>query len=133
LKKLTKGKVKNNMEKTLAFQAHKIKSFQPIKDSIIVADMVFDERISHGGIVLMNDDMKSAGIRPRWAKVYAVGPEQVDIKVGQYVLISHGRWTRGVKIEDSEGEKTIRKVDNNDILIVSDEPMSDHTIGDKVY
>jgi co-chaperonin GroES (HSP10) len=133
LKKLTKGKVKNNMEKTLAFQAHKIKSFQPIKDSIIVSDMVFDERISHGGIVLMNDDMKSAGIRPRWAKVYAVGPEQVDIKVGQYVLISHGRWTRGVKIEDSEGEKTIRKVDNNDILIVSDEPMSDHTMGDKVY
>jgi len=133
LKKLTKGKVKNNMEKTLAFQAHKIKSFQPIKDSIIVADMVFDERISHGGIVLMNDDMKSAGIRPRWAKVYAVGPEQVDIKVGQYVLISHGRWTRGVKIEDSEGEKTIRKVDNNDILIVSDEPMSDHTMGEKVY
>jgi co-chaperonin GroES (HSP10) len=133
LKKLTKGKVKNNMEKTLAFQAHKIKSFQPIKDSIIVSDMVFDERISHGGIILLNDDMKSAGIRPRWAKVYAVGPEQVDIKVGQYVLISHGRWTRGVKIEDSEGEKTIRKVDNNDILIVSDEPMSDHTIGDKVY
>lgn len=121
------------MEKTLAFQAHKIKSFQPIKDSIIVSDMVFDERISHGGIILLNDDMKSAGIRPRWAKVYAVGPEQVDIKVGQYVLISHGRWTRGVKIEDSEGEKTIRKVDNNDILIVSDEPMSDHTIGDKVY
>jgi len=133
LKKLTKGKVKNNMEKTLAFQAHKIKSFQPIKDSIIVSDMVFDERISHGGIILLNDDMKSAGIRPRWAKVYAVGPEQVDIKVGQYVLISHGRWTRGVKIEDSEGEKTIRKVDNNDILIVSDEPMSDHTMGDKVY
>jgi co-chaperonin GroES (HSP10) len=133
LKKLTKGKVKNNMEKTLAFQAHKIKSFQPIKDSIIVSDMVFDERISHGGIVLMNDDMKSAGIRPRWAKVYAVGPEQVDIKVGQYVLISHGRWTRGVKIEDNEGEKTIRKVDNNDILLVSDEPMSDHTMGEKVY
>jgi len=133
LKKLTKGKVKNNMEKTLAFQAHKIKSFQPIKDSIIVSDMVFDERISHGGIVLMNDDMKSAGIRPRWAKVYAVGPEQVDIKVGQYVLISHGRWTRGVKIEDSEGEKTIRKVDYNDILLVSDEPMSDHTMGEKVY
>jgi len=133
LKKLLKRKVKNNMEKTLAFQAHKIKSFQPIKDSIIVSDMVFDERISHGGIVLMSDDMKSAGIRPRWAKVYAVGPEQVDIKVGQYVLISHGRWTRGVKIEDSEGEKTIRKVDYNDILLVSDEPMSDHTMGEKVY
>jgi co-chaperonin GroES (HSP10) len=133
LKKLTKRKVKNNMEKTLAFQAHKITSFQPLNDSIIVADMVFDERISHGGIVLMNDDMKSAGIRPRWAKVYAVGPEQVDVKVGQYVLISHGRWTRGVKIEDSEGEKTIRKVDYNDILLVSDEPMSDHTMGDKVY
>jgi co-chaperonin GroES (HSP10) len=120
------------MEKTLAFQAHKIKSFQPINDSIIVSDMVFDERISHGGIVLMNDDMKSAGIRPRWAKVYAVGPEQKDVKVGQFILIAHGRWTRGVKIEDTEGEKVIRKVDNNDILMVSDEMVNDSTMSDKV-
>jgi co-chaperonin GroES (HSP10) len=121
------------MEKKLAFQAHKIKRLIPLNDTVIVSDMTFDERISNGGIVLLNDDMKSSGIRPRWAKVYATGPEQKDIQVGQYILISHGRWTRGIKIEDETGEHTIRKVDNNDILMVSDEPVNDQTMSDKVY
>lgn len=116
-----------------AFAAHKIKKLCPLKDAIIVSDMEFDERISNGGIVLLNDDMKSAGIRPRWAKVYAIGPEQKDVQVGQYILISHGRWTRGIKIEDTEGEKTIRKVDNNEILMISDDPVNDETMSDKVY
>jgi co-chaperonin GroES (HSP10) len=99
-----------------------------LKDSIIVSDMSFDERITNGGIVLPNDDMKSSGIRPRWGKVYAVGPDQTDIQVGQYILISHGRWTRGIKIDDGDGEKTIRKVDNKDILLISDEPVNDSTM-----
>lgn len=120
------------MEKKLAFAAHKIKALHPLHDNVIVSDMKFDERITTSGIVLLNDDMKNSGIRPRWAKVYAVGPEQKDIKVGQYILISHGRWTRGIKIEDEEGEKVIRKVDNNDILLVSDEPVTDDTLSDKV-
>ena len=117
---------------TLAFSAHKINKLIPLRDSVIVADMKFDERISHGGIIIPNDDMKSAGIRPRWAKVYAVGPDQKDVKIGQYILIAHGRWTRGVKIEDREGEKVIRKVDNNDILLVSNKPVNDYTMSDKV-
>lgn len=120
-------------DKKLAYAPHRIKNIKPLNDAIIVSDMTFDERISHGGIVLLNDDMKSSGIRPRWAKVYAVGPEQKDIQVGQYILISHGRWTRGIKIEDDEGEKVIRKVDNNEVLMVSDEPVNDQTMSDKVY
>ena len=115
------------------FNPDKINSIYPLDDTVIVTDMEFKERITTGGILLPNDDMKSSGIRPRWAKVYAIGPEQTDIKVGEYILISHGRWTRGVKIEDQDGEKTIRKVDPNDILLVSDEPMDDETMSDKVY
>lgn len=110
----------------------KISTIKPLNDSIIVSDMAFDERITHSGVILLNDDMKNSGIRPRWAKVYAVGPEQKDIQVGQYILISHGRWTRGIKIQDIEGVKTIRKVDNNDILLISDEPVLDETLSDKV-
>jgi co-chaperonin GroES (HSP10) len=119
-------------EKTKAFAGHRIKSLTPLNDTVIVSDMQFDERITHGGIVLLNDDMKSAGIRPRWARVYAVGPKQKDIQVGQYILISHGRWTRGIKIVDDSGEKVIRKVDTNDVLMVSDEPVYDETLSDKV-
>lgn len=110
----------------------KINKLLPIHDTVIVTDMSFDARISHGGIIIPADDMKNSGIRPRWGKVYAVGPEQKDVKIGQWVLISHGRWTRGVKIEDASGEKIIRRVDNNDILCVSDEPVNDQTMSDKV-
>jgi co-chaperonin GroES (HSP10) len=94
-----------------------------IRDHIIVSDMKFKERLSNGGIVILSDDSTSSGIRPRWAKVHAVGKECTDIKAGQYVLISHGRWTRGIKHED----EVIRRVDNNDILAVSDVPMNDES------
>jgi co-chaperonin GroES (HSP10) len=120
------------MEKGLAFQPHKIKQLRALHDSVIVSDMAFDERISNGGIIIPNDDMKNSGIRPRWGRVYAIGPDQTDIDVGQYVLVSHGRWTRGVDIEDDNGKHTIRKVDTNDILMVSDEPVQDSTMSDKV-
>lgn len=123
-------------EKKLAFEPHRFNKdqFKAIGDHVIVCDMKFDERITHGGIVLPNDDMKSAGIRPRWAKIYAVGPDQKDpeLQVGKWIMISHGRWTRGVNIEDEEGEKTIRRVDLNDILLASDEPVNDYTMSDKV-
>lgn len=114
------------------YQTTKVNSLIALRDNIIVSDMSFDARITSSGIILPSDDTKLAGIRPRWAKVYAVGPEQKSVQVGQYILIAHGRWTRGVKIEDVEGEKTIRKVDPNDVLMVSDEPVQDDTLSDKV-
>jgi hypothetical protein len=92
-----------------------------LKNTVLVSDMVFDERISTGGIVLLNDNGKGNGIRPRWGRVYAVGPEQKDVVVGDWVLVAHGRWTRGLDIEDETGELTIRKIDPKDILLVSDD------------
>ena len=105
----------------------KIKAIKALHDNVLVTEMNFRERFSSGGIVIVGDDGKASGIRPRWGKVYAVGPEQTDIKVGQYILVSHGRWTRGINVEDDTGEFTIRKIDNNDILLVSDEPQYDDT------
>ena len=111
--------------------AIKIKSIKPLKDTIIVSNMQFGERITTGGIILRNDDTKSHGIRPRWCRVYAIGPEQNTVEVGQYILVAHGRWGRGMLIEDENGETTIRKVDPNDILLVSDEPMQDESMSNK--
>ncbi len=110
---------------------YKVKKLKALNDTIIVTDMSFSERISQGGLILRSDDTKSAGIRPRWGKVYAIGPKVNGVEVGQYIMVSHGRWTRGIKIEDEEGEKTIRKVDPKDILLVSDEPVNDFTMSDK--
>lgn len=120
----------------LAFEPHKFnkENFKPIGRHIIVTDMTFDERISRGGIIIPNDDMKSSGIRPRWAQVYALGPDFTDddIKVGSWICISHGRWTRGIDVEDETGKHTLRRVDENDILLISDEPVNDYTMSDKV-
>jgi hypothetical protein len=123
-------------EKKLSFEPHRFnkEQFKALGTHIIVSEMSFDVRISYGGIILPQDDMKSAGIRPRWAQIYAVGPEQNDpaLTVGKWICISHGRWTRGVDIEDETGKHTIRRVDQNDILLVSDEFVKDLTFSDKV-
>jgi co-chaperonin GroES (HSP10) len=112
-----------------AFEPHKIKKITALHDNVIVSDMQFKERTLSSGLVLMSDNGKSSGVRPRWAEVYAVGPNQQDIKPGQWICVTHGRWTRGVDIDDGEA-RTIRKVDVNDILLVSDTPMLDDTISD---
>jgi len=118
-----------------AFSPTKVDKLRFMHDNIIVSDMKFDERISKGGIVLLDDDKKSSGIRPRWAKIYGLGPDVKDpqLEIGKYILISHGRWTRGITVETPSGKVTLRKVDPNDILLVSDEPMEDETMSDKVY
>jgi co-chaperonin GroES (HSP10) len=118
-----------------AYSAHQIRreQFHALNDSVIVEDMVFDERLSNGGIVLLNDNGKSSGIRPRWGRVYAVGPEQQDVQVGEWICVAHGRWTRGLDIEDESGKRTIRKIDPRDILMSADERPNDLTFSDAIH
>ena len=118
-----------------AFSAHQITRDQlkPLHDSVIVSDMTFDERFTTGGIVLLSDNGKSTGIRPRWGQVYAVGPEQKDIRVGSWVCVAHGRWTRGVEIEDHEGSQTLRRVDPKDVMMESDEEPQDTTFSEAIH
>jgi hypothetical protein len=114
------------------FKPIKVTSIKALNDHVLVADMNFKERQLSSGIYLLNDDSRTAGIRPRWARVYATGPEQQDIQIGQWILVSHGRWTRGVTIEDTSGEVTIRRIDPNDILLVSDSEPSDDSLSSAV-
>ena len=116
-----------------AYSAHRVRKLQALSDSVLVEDMTFDERISNGGIVLLNDNGKSSGIRPRWGRVYAVGPEQQDVRVGEWILVAHGRWTRGLDIEDDAGKRTIRKIDPKDILMSADERPADVTFSDAIH
>lgn len=119
----------------LAYQPHQIQRQQlkPLKSHIIVTDMNFEVRLSQGGIILPGDNGTTKGIRPRWARVYAVGPEQKNVRVGQWILVAHGRWTRGLDIEDEDGKHTIRRVDPKDILLISDEKMDDETFSDAIH
>jgi len=99
-----------------------------IQDRVIVEDLVTGETTTEAGLVIIDDNAKERGIHPRWGKVYAIGPLQEEVFVGQWILVEHGRWTRGLSIIDHNNEeKTIRMVDNDDIMMVSDEPPPEHS------
>lgn len=114
-----------------AFAPYKLSatSLKPLRDAVIVSDMSFDMRTTTSGIVLLNDNGTGLGIRPRWGQVYAVGPEQQDVAPGDWICVAHGRWTRGIEIDDNGTERTIRRIDPNDILLVSDQQPQDDTMG----
>tara|TARA_B100001113_G_C20895103_1_gene528798 strand:+ start:92 stop:535 length:444 start_codon:yes stop_codon:yes gene_type:complete len=93
----------------------------PLKKRVLVSHMHFGETKTKGGIILMDDDGTADGIHPRWAKVYAVGKDQDDVKIGQWVMVAHGRWSRAFKVAKEGNELEVRMIDENDILLVSDE------------
>ena len=93
----------------------------PLKKRVLVSDMQFGATKSKGGIIILDDDGTEAGIHPRWAKVYAVGDQQEDVKVGQWVLVAHGRWSRALKVKKKDVELEVRMIDENDILPLSDD------------
>ena len=102
----------------------------PLRDKILATDMHFDEQKTAGGIIIGSDDGKAHGVKPRWCKVWAVGPEQADVKVGEWILVEHGRWTRGMKVEDQSGkEVVIRGIENKSIMMSADNPPNDFYIG----
>lgn len=122
-----------------AFEPHRIarNQIRALNKDVLVADMEFDTRITTSGIILPNDNGTSLGIRPRWGRVYAIGPKQTDVKVGQWIMVAHGRWTRGIDIDDGEvkHKRTIRKIDPEDILLISDreDRPQDDTQSDAVH
>ena len=100
---------------------------RPLHDRLMVSDMEFGEVTTKGGIILPSDDGQQHGIKPRWAKIVSVGHENTDdYEVGNWILIEHGRWSRGFTVEDENGEqKVLRTVDASGVLGVADEPPSD--------
>ena len=94
---------------------------KPLKKRVLVSDMHFGETKTKGGIILSDDDGSEGGIHPRWGKVYAIGDQQEDVKVGEWVMVAHGRWSRGFKIKKKGVELEVRMIDENDILLVSDD------------
>jgi co-chaperonin GroES (HSP10) len=97
---------------------------KPIHNKVIVTDLQHGEQTTKSGLIILDDSTTDAGdrgIKPRWAKVYATGPEQKDVKVGDWILLEHGRWSLGQDL-DIEGEDKLRiwLADHEAILAVSD-------------
>lgn len=91
---------------------------KPIYNRVIVTDMNFGESVTHGGIIITSDDGKDRGIKPRWGRVVIKGDDNNDpYDIGDWILIEHGRWTRGFDVEADNGEvKTMRTVEAESVL-----------------
>jgi len=116
----------------MAYKVKSIKgSLRPIRNRVIVSDMHFGEQTTKSGLIITNDDGNVRGVYPRWGKVYAKGPEnEDDYNIGDWVLVEHGRWTRGVTLETDQGEELeLRMVEVESILAMSNEKPQDVTIG----
>jgi co-chaperonin GroES (HSP10) len=114
------------------YGVNEVSKLRALHDTVLVEEMNFSGRTLTSGIILPSDNGKSSGIRPRWGRVYAVGPDQHDVQVGQWICVAHGRWTRGLMIQDQQGQRTIRRIDPKDILLVSDIEPDDDTMSDAV-
>jgi co-chaperonin GroES (HSP10) len=106
-------------------------TLRPIKDRVLAYDMNFGERTTKGGIIITSDDGQERGIRSRWCKVYAKGPDNKDeYEVGDWIYVDHGRWSRGVILDEPKlGKIEVRLVDTKDVLLMSKEQPDDDGIG----
>jgi hypothetical protein len=96
----------------------------PLSDDVLVVNMEKGGRVTKSGIILLDDNGKPWGIRPRWAQVYKVGKNIDWLEPGQFILIEHGKWSYGIEMILPDGGDDVfylQKVDTDGILVVSDE------------
>lgn len=105
----------------------------PIGDKVIVKNMYFGEQKTKSGLIIANDDGQSRGIYPRWGQVHSKGPDNKDeYSVGDWILVEHGRWTRGVNIDEGDGETELRMIDSDCILAYSADKPEDVYMAEEV-
>jgi co-chaperonin GroES (HSP10) len=99
-------------------------TFTPIKDNVFVTDLETGPTLTRGGILIPDDNMTDRGIRDRWAKVWAIGPDVQDVEIGEWVLVKHGRWTQGIELVLKGERKTVWRIEFPDavMLVSGDDP-----------
>ena len=88
-----------------------MKHLTPLRDHVIVKNLDFGSQVTRGGIILLDDDGSERGIHPRWAEVWRVGEGVHDLKVGDWVLLEHGRWSRTSKLKVDDEMISINRID----------------------
>ena len=78
----------------------------------------YGETITPGGILIIENNMDTLSIRPRWFRVTHRGPTQTDIEIGEFVLMTHGRWSRKITI-DFGLDDDIFHLDPKEVLLVT--------------
>ena len=106
-----------------------MKMIRPLNNRVLAELLGLDDRVTASGIIVKSENGKDRGIRPRWARVVLVG-EGIDwCEPGQYVLVSHGRWSRQFECEHADEKLKLVHLDNKECLIVTDEEPQDDFVG----
>ena len=93
-----------------------------LHDKILCSEIQKGQQTLASGIIIMDDDARETGIRPRWMQVYAKGPDVTDeINVGQWILVEHGRWSHGHIVREGDNEFTLWQAEEESVLCISDE------------
>lgn len=108
-------------------------SIDPLYDRVLVKNMHFGDTTTNGGIIVLSDDGKDRGIKPRWAQVVRKGKDNKDpYGVGDWILVEHGRWTRGFDVDFGDGDSVAcRIVEGESVMIWSDEKPDEVLFGNK--
>jgi hypothetical protein len=67
---------------------------------------------------LINSNDGNQTLMPRWGKALHVGPEVLEVKAGDFILIEPGKWTFSFRVDGGRYWKT----DESKVIGVSDEP-----------
>jgi len=101
-----------------------------IGNRVLVSDMYFGEQKTSSGLIIGDDNGSTRGIYPRWGRVYDKGPDNKDeYNIGDWILVEHGRWTRGVNLENDNGALEVRMVEAESVLAYSNEKPAGVSIG----
>lgn len=95
-----------------------------LPNDVLVINMEKGEKITKGGLIVLDDNGENRGIRARWCQVYKIGSalvDKVDYKEGDWILVEHGRWTFGFNVETTDGEDLyVQKVEVKSVLVATD-------------
>ena len=110
--------------------AYHLKTFKgkpkAVSDRVLVSDMFFGEQKTKSGLIIGDDNGKVRGIYPRWGKVFSKGPRNKDdYSISEWILIEHGRWTRGIEVEFDGEKHELRMVEAKSVLAYSQEKPND--------
>jgi co-chaperonin GroES (HSP10) len=99
-------------------------NLKPLPGKLFCVSLEIGLRTSAGGIVLTDDNVLSAGergVRPRWFQVVNVNSKtnSDDIKIGDYVLVEHGRWSKRFSGTDIDNYSI---VEEKSVMMVSEDP-----------
>lgn len=80
-----------------------------LPDTLYVEKIEYGEKTLKNGFVIPTETMDYLGnfVRPRWAKILYKADNIKNVNIGDYILLSHGRWSSSIKCTIKGIQKTI--------------------------